>query len=386
VTVPPTVPPPGVVPPARAGYDQIPLYAPSTGGGGAAVPCTADLSDTVNLWGAPPAALAALRAAAPETVSTYPALYNAELKAPIAAYAGVRPEEIVTGCGSDDVIDCALRAFAEPGGVVAHAEPTFSMVPSYARANGMTPVGVPLLGRDYQADADALLATDAAIIYLCTPNNPTSTPLARATVERVVAGARGLVLLDEAYAEYVLADPEGRAEVFTPEAPGWGRVLALRTLSKAFGLAGLRVGYGVGHPDVVRAVERARGPFKVTYPAEQAARAALADTEGGLAWVRAHARMAVAQRDRLLEGLRAVGLDPAPAAAHFVFVPVPDAPAVAAALRERGVGARVFTGLPAAVPTLAASGGAALRLNAGPAPVQHAFLAALGEVLGGRRA
>lgn len=366
------------VPPARAGYDEIPLYAPSTGGA-ADVPLVADLSDTINLWGTPPAALAALRAAAPETVSTYPALYNAELKAPIAAYAGVRPDEIVTGCGSDDVIDCALRAFAEPGGVVAHAAPTFSMVPSYARANGMTPVGVPLLGRDYRADADALLATNAAVIYLCTPNNPTSTPLARATVERVVAGARGLVLLDEAYAEYVLADPDARAEVFTPEAPAWGRVLALRTLSKAFGLAGLRVGYGAGHPDVVRAVERARGPFKVTYPAEKAALAALADS--GLEWVRAHARLAVTQRDRLVEGLRALGLDPAPAAAHFVFVPVPNAPAVAAALRTRGVGARVFTGLPLEVPALAASGGAALRLNAGPDAVQHAFLTALGEVL-----
>ncbi len=378
----PAAPTPAV-PAARAGYEQIPLYAPSVGGA-AAVPCTADLSDTVNLWGAPPDALAALRSAPPETFSTYPARYTAELKAPIAAYAGVAADEVVTGCGSDDVIDCALRAFAEPGGVVAHAAPTFSMVPSYARANGLTPVGVPLAGRDYRADADALLAADPAVVYLCTPNNPTSTPLARDTVRRVVERARGLVLLDEAYAEYVLADPAAGAEVFTPEAPGWGRVLALRTLSKAFGLAGLRVGYGVGHPDVVRAVERARGPFKVTYPAERAAMAALADADGGLRWVRAHARLAVAQRDRLADGLRALGLDPAPAAAHFVFVPVPDAAAVAAALRARGVGARVFAGLPAAVPALAASGGGALRLNAGPEPAQQHLLAALGEVLGRR--
>ena len=378
------------VPPARAGYEQIPLYAPSAGGAHDVVPCTADLSDTVNLWGAPPAALDALRAAAPATVSTYPALYNAELKAPLAAYAGVRPDEVVTGCGSDDVIDCALRAFAEPGDVVAHAAPTFSMVPSYARANGLTPVGVALSGRDYRADADALVATNAAVIYLCTPNNPTSTALPRDVVRRVVARARGLVLLDEAYAEYVLADPNPQAEVFTPEAPGWGRVLALRTLSKAFGLAGLRVGYGVGHPEIVQAVERARGPFKVTYPAEKAALAALSDAEGGLAWVRAHARVAVAQRDRLVDGLRALGLAPAPAAAHFVFVPVPDAPDVAVALRARGVGARVFAGLPTHVPALAASGGTALRLNAGPEPAQRAFLDALGEVLGtsagGRRA
>ena len=198
----------------------------------------------------------------------------------------------------------------------------------------------------------------------------------------MVERARGLVLLDEAYAEYVLADPGAAAEVFTPEAPGWGRVLALRTLSKAFGLAGLRVGYGVAHPEVVRAVERARGPFKVTYPAEKAAIAALGGSEGGLAWVRAHARLAVAQRDKLQDGLRALGLEPAPAAAHFAFVPVPDAAGVAAALRARGVATRVFAGLPTEVPALAASGGSALRLNAGPEPVQQALLAALAEVLG----
>ena len=371
-----SVPNASPVPAPRAGYDRIPLYAPGT------APCATDLSDTINLWGAPPDVLAALRGAPPETVFTYPALYNAGLKAPIAAYAGVREEEVVTGCGSDDVIDCALRAFAEPGGVVAHAAPTFSMVPSYARANGMTPVGVPLAGRDYAVDADALLALDPAVVYLCSPNNPTSTPVARDVVLRVVERARGLVLLDEAYAEYVLADTNTRAAVFTPEAPGWGRVLALRTMSKAFGIAGLRVGYGVGHPHVVRAVEKARGPFKVTYPAELGARAALGAGDGGLTWVRDHARLAVAQRDRLLAGLRALGLDPAPAAAHFAFVPVPGAQRVAERLRARGVGVRVFAGLPHAVPALAAAGGSALRVNAGPEPAQQALLEALGEVLG----
>jgi histidinol-phosphate aminotransferase len=367
-------------PPPRPGYERIPLYSPGT------APCATDVSDTINLWGAPPAAVDAVRASTAETVAHYPALYNATLKAPIAEYAGVAPEEVVTGCGSDDVIDCALRAFAEQGGVVAHAAPTFSMVPVYARANGMEPVGVPLAGDDYAVDAEALLALDAAVIYLCTPNNPTATPVARETVRRVVAGARGLVIVDEAYAEYVLADPETRAEVFTPEAPGMGRVLALRTMSKAFGLAGLRVGYGVGDARVVREVEKARGPFKVTYPAERGALAALADADDARRWVAAHARAAVAQRARLTAGLRALGLAPAPSAAHFVFVPVPRAREVAERLRaEHDVGVRVFAGLPTAVPALAASGGEGLRVNAGPEPVQRRFLDALGRVLGAAR-
>jgi histidinol-phosphate aminotransferase len=373
-----TTPAAGALPPTRPGYDAIPLYSP----GGDARPCTVDLSDSINLWGAPPAALDALRAAATSAaVAHYPPLYNAGLREPLAAYAGVRPEHVVTGCGSDGVLDCVIRAFGEPGGVLAHMAPTFSMVPVYARSNGLTPVGVPVVGDDYAVDADALLATDASVIYLCSPNNPTATPLAREAVLRVVERARGLVILDEAYAEFVAADPAARAEVFTPEAPAWGRVLVLRTLSKAFGLAGLRVGYGVGHPLVVREVEKARGPFNVAYPSEKAAIAALGDAPGALPWVREHAARAVAQRNRLLAGLRALGLAPAPSVSNFVFLPVPRAGEIARRLRARGVATRLFAGMPQTVPALRASGGEGLRLGVGPDAVLDAFLAALGEVL-----
>ena len=362
-------------PTTRPGYDGIALYAPGT------APCTTDASDTVNLWGAPPAALGALRdASVTQMVAHYPALYNADLKGPLAAYAGVEPDEIMTGCGSDDVLDCAVRAFAR-GGVLAHASPTFSMVQVYARSNGLTPVGVPLAGDDYAVDADALLALDADVTYLCSPNNPTATAVTRDAVLRVVHGARGLVILDEAYAEFVAADAHTTAEVFTAEAPAWERVLVLRTMSKAFGLAGLRVGYGVGHPSVVREVEKARGPFKVTYPAEQAALAALGTSPDGLAWVQAHARLAVAQRNALMDGLRGLGLEPAPSIANFAFVPMRDARDVAARMRARDVGVRVFTGMPTTVPALAASGGDGLRLGAGPDAMLATLLTALGEVM-----
>jgi histidinol-phosphate aminotransferase len=164
-------------------------------------------------------------------------------------------------------------------------------------------------------------------------------------------------------------------------------VIALRTMSKAFGLAGLRVGYGVAHPDVVAEVEKARGPFKVTYPAERGARAALHEGDDALGWMRAHAALAVRQRERLVEGLRALGLAPAPSAAHFVFVPVADARALAERLRARhDVGVRVFTGMPDAVPALAATRGEGLRLNVGPDALQEALLAALAAELPAHRA
>jgi histidinol-phosphate aminotransferase len=352
---------------ARPDYAGIPVYAPL----GSDAACALDVSDTTNLWGAPPAALAALRDASGELLTRYGALYATDLKAPLAAYAGVAPDEIVIGCGSDDVLDCAMRAFGEPGGIVAHPAPSFSMIPVYARTNGMTPVGVPLVGDDYALDAEAMLATGARIIYLCTPNNPTSTATARDAVVRVVREARGLVIVDQAYAEFA-------TERYAAAAPGWERVLVTGTMSKAFGMAGLRVGYGVGAAALVHEVEKARGPYKTTAPAERAVAAALAHD---LPWVRARADEALANRGRLVAGLAALGLSPAPSDANFVFVPVPDAVAVAARLRERGVAVRLFTGLPTEVPALRAAGGGAFRLAVGPWETMERLLAALREVL-----
>ncbi len=359
----------------RPGYDAIPLYTPG------APACATDVSDTLNLWGTPPAALRALRDALDTIpISHYPSLYNADLKAPIAAYAGVRADEVVTGTGSDNVLDCAIRAYALPGGTLAHTAPTFAMVPLYARSNGLTPVAVPLVGDDYAVDADALLATNACVIYLCSPNNPSGTPAARDAVLRVVERAPGLVIIDEAYAEFLLADPAASGEVFTPSAPGWERVICLRTLSKAFGLAGLRMGYGVAAAPVVREVEKARGPFMIGLHAERAAVAALGAGPDALGWVQARAADAVAQRNALLAATRAMGLVPAPSVSNFVLLPVPNALDVATRLRAHDVSVRVLRGMPQAVPALRASGGEGFRVGAAPEPIQRAFLDALGAV------
>src|SRR5687767_14446250 len=173
---------------ARAAYREISLYAPDRS------PCTVDLSDNTNLFGVPPAALLQLRDSEQSTISRYPSLYAAGLKAALAAYRGVDPSEIVTGCGSDDVLDSAIRAFAEPGDLVAHCEPSFAMIPIFARMNGVRATGVPLLP-SYDIDAEALLATGARIIYICSPNNPTGTSASHASIRRVLDEAPGLVIV-----------------------------------------------------------------------------------------------------------------------------------------------------------------------------------------------
>ncbi len=239
---------------ARRVYRELSLYAPDR------APCAIDLSDNTNLFGVPPAAAKAIAEAASREVTRYPNLYAAELKRALAGYAGVDPADLVTGCGSDDVLDSAFRAFAEAGEVLAYPDPTFAMVPTFAKMNGLVPVAVPLTERG-DLDVPALLATGAKITYLCSPNNPTGGALTRASIEAVIRRARGLVILDEAYAEYA-------GDSFVREAPSFGNVLVVRTLSKAFGLAGLRIGYAVGARaarrrgrEVARAVqgERDRG-------------------------------------------------------------------------------------------------------------------------------
>jgi histidinol-phosphate aminotransferase len=342
------------LPERRAGIDALRAYRGS--GGGAAL----DLSDNTCRFGVPPAAAAALAAFDPALVTRYPSAANDELREALAEYAGVAADEVVTGCGSDDVLDSALRAFGRPGDRVAFPAPTFVMLEHYARANALEPVPVPPRPGGVP-DVDGLLAAGARHVYLCSPNNPTGGVLPGGALERVLAATPGLVILDEAYAEFA-----GRSEAAA--APARARLLVARTLSKAFGLAGLRVGWAVGARDLVSAVEKARGPYRVSAPAEAAALAALT---GDLGWVRAHVADAVLARDRFAAALREAGFAPLPSAANFLLVPVESAAAADRALRARGIAARAFTGLPGI--------GDALRITVAPWP-------ALGEVLAALRA
>ncbi len=342
----------------RASYQEMTLYTSRR------EPVAIDLSDNTNQLGPPPAALAALREASPDLVSRYPSHYAHDLKRALSDWLGVPTAEIVTGCGSDDVLDSAIRAFAEPGDALAYPDPTFAMLPYFARMNGLEPKPVPLVAnRGFDIDADRLLATGAKIIYICTPNNPTGTLASVEAIERVLREATGLVIVDEAYVEYAPAS----LVKFAKDA---GRLLVARTLSKAFGLAGARVGYAVGAPDIVAAVEKSRGPYKVTALAERMAVAAL---DGERAWVDAGVAGVLAARASFVAELRRMGHEPLPSASNFVLVPIADAADKAEALRERGVGVRAFSGLTGI--------GDALRISVGPWAVMARALPALKEVL-----
>jgi histidinol dehydrogenase len=353
----PTDPPRAPAP--RAGLEGIVLYTSNRR------PAAVDLSDNTNQRGAPPSARRILADTPVAVVSRYPSHYADELKVAVAEHFGVEPAQVVTGCGSDDVIDCAMRAFAAPGDRIAYPDPTFAMIPYFARTNGLVTTAVPLRGaaEGFDVALDAMLEVRPRILYLCSPNNPTGTLVARDSLERALREAPGLVVLDEAYADYSDQSLVSRAR-------DDGRLLVVRTLSKAFGLAGQRVGIAIGSADIARQIEKVRGPYKVNALGERLAVAAL--REDG-AWVLEGAREVVSARERFVPWLHGLGLTPLPSSANFVLVPVRGADEKARALRDRGIAVRPFTALVGI--------GDALRISVGPWDVMEPLLERLAEVL-----
>jgi histidinol-phosphate aminotransferase len=339
----------------RATLERVEHYCPRS------VACAVDVSDNTNLWGPAPAAERVVKTALSANLARYPVADSRVLRVALAEYAGVRPEQVVTGCGSDDVIECALRAFAEPGERVAFCAPTFSMLSTFARVNGLVPHAVAFRS-DGELDVDALLAARAAITYVATPNNPTGTEVSFEALEALLAGAEGLVLVDEAYGEFAERSSIPLLERFP-------RLLVTRTLSKAFGLAGLRAGYGLASAFVVSALALVGGPYKLNALAQRAALAALKED---VPWVKAHAQAARTARERLAEALRRAGFAPLPSGANFLCIPVSNASAWGERLLERGVRVRVLPGLPHI--------GDALRIGIGPWETMERVLAELRAV------
>jgi histidinol-phosphate aminotransferase len=279
------------------------------------------LASNESALGPSPKAVAAYRALADE-IHRYPDGSAAELRAVLGRHNGLDPERIVCGSGSDELIGLLLRCYAGPGDEVLYSRHGFLMYPIGAKAVGATPVAVP--EKALTADVDSILAhvTDRTrIVFIANPNNPTGTYLSADEMARLHAGLPSNVVLaiDAAYAEFVNRNDYE---------PGIGlvnradNVVMLRTFSKIYALAGLRLGWAYCPPAVADVMNRVRGPFNVTAPALAAGIAAVEDV-GALARARAH-------NDRWLpwfsERLAALGLPLTPSVANFVLAEFPDDP------------------------------------------------------------
>ena len=339
-------------PAARSSFAALSVYDGAVGA------CTIDLSDNTNLWGMPPSATQALEEFTFAEVTRYPSAYAEELKQSVARYVGVETSMIVTGCGSDDVLDAAIRAFGNPGRRLTCCDPTFSMIPVLARINGLDVTTVPF---DASGDisVDSLLTDRPDIIYICSPNNPTGLCASTERVEAVADAFDGLVIVDQAYAEYSATSLMHLVARNT-------NVLITRTMSKAFGMAGLRVGYAIGNPALAGEVEKSRGPYKVGALGSAAAVAAL---DNDLLWIEGIVAETLSVRLRCMSRLKSLGYRPLQSDANFVLVPMKNAPEVAARLLAAGVGVRAFQNLTGI--------GSALRITMAPWQMMEEFFAAL---------
>jgi len=317
-----------------------------------------------------PAAVEAIERAAGE-LNRYPDGGSYRLHEALAARHGVAFAEVAVGAGADGCIDLLSQATLDPGDEVVCAWPSF---PSYvidARKLGAVPVLVPL--RRLRHDLDAMLAAitpRTKLVYVCDPNNPTGTMTTRDELDRFLAAVPDhvLVVVDQAYFEYV--DRSDYPDAIEEHVKGGRRVVVLRTFSKIYGLAGLRVGYAVGPADVCAAMAKVRRPFDVTTTAQVAALASL-DDGGEVARRRALNREGL---DRLAATLRRYGLEPAAGAVgNFLYVEVgEEAQRLYEALLREGVIVRPLAGFGAP---------RALRVSVGTPEELELLGAALGRVL-----
>jgi histidinol-phosphate aminotransferase len=264
------------------------------------------------------------------------------LRDALAERHGVSPDRIATGCGSVALAEHLARVTCLPGDEVVYSWRSFEAYPIIAATTAVTSVRVPNdagHGHDLEAMADAI--TDSTrMVLVCNPNNPTGTSVRRADLDRFLAAVPSdvLVVLDEAYREFV-TDPDvpDGLEVYGDRP----NVVVLRTLSKAWGLAGLRIGFLVAQPEVAAAVRKVVTPFSTNAVAQAAALAALQQAEE----VRRRCALVVAERERVTEAVRRLFPDVPSSQANFVWLPLGDRSAeFGAACEKQGVIVRPFQG------------------------------------------
>ncbi|HKW83360.1 MAG TPA: histidinol-phosphate transaminase, partial [Burkholderiaceae bacterium] len=283
-----------------------------------------------NAHGVSPSAAQALHQAGGErTLWAYPDPQYRTLKTAIAHEVGTSPDHIALAAGSSELIDRVLRLFCAAGDGVVTTLPTWSFFDAFVRRWQLVPTHVPMLGSlqcgDLQHDLDGLLAAitpRTRLVYLANPCNPTGSMLAPRALEAFVRNLPGHVVavIDEAYLQY--ADEDRRPALAALADHCAARLVLLRTFSKFFGLAGLRVGHAVASPETVALLARAEIPFAVSAPAVVAAEAALA-----AASFRQHVFDTNRHgRQQLLDGLAALGLAAQPSQTNFVLFQAPIAP------------------------------------------------------------
>ncbi len=322
------------------------------------------LASNENPFGPSPLAVEAAKMAL-ASAHRYPDASAYGLRERLSAKLGVPMNEVVLGNGSNELLELLVRTFTTPDDHIVFAEPSFVVYRLAALAHGVSFTAVPLTNETH--DLDRMLAAvtpNTRLVFIANPNNPTGTAVSRKALERFLLAVppHVIVAMDEAYIEYADAPdfPDCLELRGTRE-----RLVVLRTFSKIYGLAALRVGYGVAPPRLVDYMNRVRAPFNVSTIGQVAALAALDDTEHVVRSRRENA----SERARLTRALGALGVAVTPSQANFVYFDArrPARPIYEALLRK-GVIVRPFAALPTSI-----------RVTVGTPPENDRFLEAFGK-------
>jgi histidinol-phosphate aminotransferase len=267
-------------------------------------------------------------------LNEYPAASYVALREAVAAETGLDPDSVIPGAGADELILLAARAFLAPGQNAVMADPTYPMyriATAQVRGNA---VSIEARAPDFGFPVDQVIAAarDAEVVWLCVPSNPIGNRPTDQAVAAVIAATDGVVVLDAAYAQF-------SDDAWAPWVDRYHNLLVLHTMSKAYGLAGARVGYGLGHPDLIAALDGVRPPGSISTLSVDLAVAALEDPDR----MRSLVDSAIEERTRLAAGLQELGLRVMPSWTNFLLCEMgPQARTVAGELMSEGLVIRTF--------------------------------------------
>jgi len=325
--------------------DQLPVYQPGRPIDEVArelgIPAEGiiKLASNENPLGPSPKALEAMRRAITQ-VHLYPDGNAFYLKQDLAAGLGLEPRQVILGNGSNEVLELIAHALLQPGTEAVMSEYCFAVYPIVTHLFGARPITVPAVEYGHDLEAMRRAVTPATrVVFVANPNNPTGTLAPAAAVERLIEELpeQVVLVLDEAYIEFLDQPLDLIPLIRSGRKPN---VVLSRTFSKIHGLAGLRLGYGIGHPDFIAALEKIRQPFNTNLVAQEAARAALRDSEH-IARTRHNNRQGLAQ---LEAGWKRLGLEFVPSSANFSLVRVGEGRRCFEALQRQGVIVRPMGG------------------------------------------
>lgn len=308
-----------------------------------------------------------------EHAHIYPDGASVDLTVAVAEHYGVEPNQIVFGAGSDEVILMIARAYLSAGDETIMADRTFPQYKHNADIEGAASIEVPLKNGTHDLEAMLSKVTDRTkVVWVCNPNNPTSTIVTAAEMERFLdrMPSSVLVVLDEAYAEYIDSDEYPNGVALLKKYPN---IVLLRTFSKAYGLASLRIGYGIGRADVIRTINQVREPFNTTGFAQAAALAAIGDQD----FIRDCREKNAQGISFLTKEFDRMGIGYFPAYGNFILADVRrDAKTVFEQLLRKGIIVRGGHTASIGFPTM-------IRVTVGSEAQNRAFITALEAVLAG---